>query len=71
MGRHQPSRSVTCPEFPRFREPALNDAARAIDGNDDGSLEGARQGYRTIRAELVELVPPHAVDASFVQTEFL
>ena len=29
-----------------------------------GSLEGARQGYRTIRAELVEQVPPHAVDAA-------
>jgi hypothetical protein len=25
-------------------------------------LEGARQGYRTARAELAETVPPHAVD---------
>jgi hypothetical protein len=25
-------------------------------------LEGARQGYRTARAELAEAVPPHAVD---------
>jgi len=29
-----------------------------------GSLEVARQGYRTIRAELAEQVPPHAVDAA-------
>ena len=27
-----------------------------------GSLEGARQGYRTARTELGEAVPPHAVD---------
>jgi hypothetical protein len=25
-------------------------------------LEGAREGYRTARAELAESVPPHAVD---------
>ena len=29
-----------------------------------GSLEGAREGYRTIRAELAEQAPPHAVDAA-------
>ena len=29
-----------------------------------GGLAGAREGYRTIRAELVEQVPPHAVDAA-------
>jgi hypothetical protein len=29
-----------------------------------GSLEGARQGYRTPRSELGEAVPPHAVDAA-------
>jgi hypothetical protein len=29
-----------------------------------GSLEGARQGYRTVRTELGEAVPPHAVDAA-------
>jgi hypothetical protein len=28
-----------------------------------GSLEGARQGYRTARSELGEQVPPHAIDA--------
>jgi hypothetical protein len=28
-----------------------------------GSVEGARQGYRTARTELGEAVPPHAVDA--------
>lgn len=27
------------------------------------SVEGARQGYRTVRTELAEKVPPHAVDA--------
>ena len=27
-----------------------------------GSLEGVRQGYRTVRTELGEAVPPHAVD---------
>jgi hypothetical protein len=26
-------------------------------------VEGARQGYRTVRTELAEKVPPHAVDA--------
>jgi hypothetical protein len=26
-------------------------------------VEGARQGYRTARTELAEMVPPHAVDA--------
>jgi hypothetical protein len=29
-----------------------------------GSLDGARQGYRTARSELGEAVPPHAVDAA-------
>jgi hypothetical protein len=29
-----------------------------------GSLEGARQGYRTARSELGEQVPPHAIDAA-------
>jgi hypothetical protein len=29
-----------------------------------GSLDGARQGYRTARTELGEAVPPHAVDAA-------
>jgi hypothetical protein len=29
-----------------------------------GTLEGARQGYRTARSELGEAVPPHAVDAA-------
>jgi hypothetical protein len=28
-----------------------------------GAVEGARQGYRTTRSELGELVPPHAIDA--------
>ena len=28
-----------------------------------GAAEGARQGYRTARTELGEVVPPHAVDA--------
>lgn len=28
-----------------------------------GSLDGARQGYRTARTELGEAVPPHVVDA--------
>jgi hypothetical protein len=28
-----------------------------------GAVEGARQGYRTIRTELGELVPPHVIDA--------
>jgi hypothetical protein len=27
------------------------------------SVEGARQGYRTVRTELAEKMPPHAVDA--------
>ena len=26
-------------------------------------VEGARQGYRTARTELAEVLPPHAVDA--------
>lgn len=26
-------------------------------------VEGARQGYRTVRTELAETVPPHAIDA--------
>jgi hypothetical protein len=30
----------------------------------DGAIEGARQGYRTIRSELGELVPPHMIDAA-------
>lgn len=29
-----------------------------------GSVEGAREGYRTVRAELAEHVPPHAADAA-------
>ena len=29
-----------------------------------GTVEGARQGYRTARTELGEAVPPHAVDAT-------
>jgi hypothetical protein len=29
-----------------------------------GSLDGARQGYRTARTELGDAVPPHAVDAA-------
>jgi hypothetical protein len=29
-----------------------------------GQVEGARQGYRTVRTELAEWVPPHAVDAA-------
>jgi hypothetical protein len=29
-----------------------------------GTIEGARQGYRTARSELGEAVPPHAVDAA-------
>ena len=29
-----------------------------------GSLAGAREGYRTIRTELAEQVPPHAADAA-------
>ena len=29
-----------------------------------GTVEGAREGYRTVRSELGELVPPHAVDAA-------
>jgi hypothetical protein len=34
-------------------------------------VEGARQGYRTARTELGEILPPHAVDAVLVvyQTE--
>jgi hypothetical protein len=28
----------------------------------DGCVEGARQGYRTCRQELGEMVPPHVVD---------
>jgi hypothetical protein len=28
-----------------------------------GEIEGARQGYRTTRSELAELVPPHVIDA--------
>jgi hypothetical protein len=27
-----------------------------------GTVEGARQGYRTVRTELAEYAPPHAVD---------
>ena len=30
----------------------------------DGAVEGARQGYRTTRSELGELVPPHVIDAA-------
>jgi hypothetical protein len=29
-----------------------------------GSIEGARQAYRTVRTELGEHAPPHAVDAA-------
>jgi hypothetical protein len=29
-----------------------------------GAAEGARDGYRTTRSELGELVPPHAIDAA-------
>ena len=29
-----------------------------------GTVEGAREGYRTVRTELGELVPPHAIDAA-------
>jgi hypothetical protein len=29
-----------------------------------GAVEGARQGYRTTRSELGEVVPPHALDAA-------
>ena len=29
----------------------------------NGAVEGARQGYRTTRSELGELVPPHVIDA--------
>lgn len=29
-----------------------------------GALEGARDGYRTVRTELGARVPPHAVDAT-------
>lgn len=31
-----------------------------------GAVEGARHGYRTVRTELSELAPPHAVDAALV-----
>jgi hypothetical protein len=36
-----------------------------------GAVEGARQGYRTIRTELGEVVPPHVVTATLAdfQTE--
>jgi hypothetical protein len=30
----------------------------------NGAIEGARQGYRTTRSELAELVPPHVIDAA-------
>lgn len=29
-----------------------------------GALEGARDGYRTVRSELGARVPPHAIDAT-------
>jgi hypothetical protein len=29
-----------------------------------GAIDGARDGYRTVRTELSEAVPPHAVDAA-------
>jgi len=29
-----------------------------------GSVEGAREGYRTVRTELAEHAPPHAVDVA-------
>lgn len=45
----------------RRHPPALAAIARHIL---TGSLEGARQGYRTARTELAEAVPPHAVDAA-------
>jgi hypothetical protein len=28
----------------------------------NGAIEGARQGYRTIRTDMSELVPPHVID---------
>jgi hypothetical protein len=30
----------------------------------DGAVEGARQGYRTIRTDLGDQVPPHVIDAA-------
>jgi hypothetical protein len=30
----------------------------------NGAVEGARDGYRTTRSELGELVPPHVIDAA-------
>jgi hypothetical protein len=29
-----------------------------------GAVQGARDGYRTVRTELGELAPPHAIDAT-------
>ena len=29
-----------------------------------GSVEGAREGYRTVRADLAEDAPPHALDGA-------
>jgi hypothetical protein len=54
------------PEFRQYtmvcRHPViLASVARHIIG---GAVEGARQGYRTVRTELGELAPPHAVDAA-------
>ena len=31
-----------------------------------GTVEGAREGYRTVRTELGEHAPPHAVDAALL-----
>ena len=33
-----------------------------------GSVEGAREGYRTVRTELAEHAPPHAVDVALRHT---
>jgi len=30
----------------------------------EGAVQGARQGYRTARTELGELVPPHVIEAT-------
>lgn len=43
----------TLPRWPRRSATTLSVAC----------VEGARQGYRTVRTELGEHIPPHAVDA--------
>ena len=49
-------------QYPVSRYPViLASIARHTIG---GAAEGARQGYRTVRTELGEVVPPHAVDAT-------